>query len=533
MKNPFLTAVMQYNVYTENGAISHSTSGDALVDYFAKAGTYRDRLSDDVQADMSRIFNESPLIAMQILFYLRLITRSTKGFFASETVQRGQGVRDEYRKAMAWVARNRPVTFYKNMWLMPLVGSWKDLWHEDLLPVLDHEQVYKLIQQGIADAYNRDLIAKYLPKIRSAKHSYNARHQQLNEFAFGLCEYLGWTAKEYRLFKSSGKAHDFQRFMQDGLWDKLDFGRIAGKALFQFVNTRGRDGKTILERHGLEARMLAWLDTQPTAKFTGYVYELFKSMFPNGYNTTRLTLVQRHTINKQFNGLIELAKRNTGGIKGNVWCALDTSGSMTWEKLDNKGTTPYDICISLGVYFATLNEGAFHKNVIAFSDTSHVIQLSGDFTDMCLQAARSGGWGGTNFQSVIDEIVRVRQTRPDIAVEDFPQTLVVVSDMQFNPADGSTAQTNYDVAMAKLAAVGLPKMRIVWWWASGRGADFPSRLEDEGVAMISGFDGSILSLILSGESSTIDAKTGEHRQLNAYENMLKALQQDVLLQVKV
>ena len=38
-----------------------------------------------------------------------------------------------------------------------------------------------------------------------------------------------------------------------------------------------------------------------------------------------------YTINKQFDGLIETAKSDTGGIKGNVLCALDTSGSMTSE----------------------------------------------------------------------------------------------------------------------------------------------------------------------------------------------------------
>ena len=39
-----------------------------------------------------------------------------------------------------------------------------------------------------------------------------------------------------------------------------------------------------------------------------------------------------------------------------------------------------NVCMSLGIYFSTLNEGAFHKNVIMFDSTSRVKQLSGSFT---------------------------------------------------------------------------------------------------------------------------------------------------------
>jgi Domain of unknown function (DUF2828) len=532
-QNPFLQAVMQYNVYTENGALSHSTTGAGLLDYFAKSGTYRDRSIDDVYKDMGKIWGESPLIALQIAFYNRIITRASKGLFVTDNVQRGQGMRDEFRKAASWVAKYQPETFYKNMWLLPVVGCWKDLWHEDLLPALDKNKVYELVQMGIADDYNRDLIAKFLPKIRSQKQVYNDRHKAMNEFAFGLCKHLGWTAKEYRLFKSNGQAHVFQRFMQDGLWDKLDFARIAGKALFQMVNSKGKDNKTVLERHNLEPRYLAWLNTQPIAKFTGYVYELFRAAYPNNsYGASKISLAQRNTLNKQFDGLIELAKKGTGGIRENVWSALDTSGSMTWETIDSKGTHPIDVCISLGVYFATLNEGTFHKNIIAFNEQSKVIQLSGEFTDMCQQAMTCGGWGSTNFQSVIDEIVRVRTQRPDVPIADFPTTLLVVSDMQFNVAS-SKSKTNYETAMEKLRVVGLGDMKIIWWWVTSRGKDFPSTISDAGVTMIGGFDGSVVSLIIGGETTTIDKVTGETRQLNPIENMLKALNQDVLQQIKL
>jgi len=62
---------------------------------------------------------------------------------------------------------------------------------------------------------------------------------------------------------------------------------------------------------------------------------------------------------------------------------------------------------------------------------------------------------------------------------------------------------------------------------------FPSTISDEGVTMIGGFDGSVVSLIIGGETTIVDKTTGKVRQLNAYENMLKAINQEVLLQLKI
>lgn len=524
--NLFLQAVQQHGAYTENGAVSHATTGAALVDYFAKSATYRKRSLEAVFADMGALWAESPLITLQQVFYLRMITRRTQGLLASSSVQRGQGARDEFRKCLHWLAKYQPRALSANLWLVPVVGVWKDLWHSDLIEVLPREELYALVQRGLADAYNSALLAKYLPKIRSRSQVFNERHRQLNDFAYGLCRFLGWTQREYRLFKSSGTAHGFQQKMSAGLWEALDFARISGKALFQLANRRGKDGKTTLERHGLEQRFAQWLDTQPVAKFTGYVYELYQAV------KSKMSTTQRSIIDKQFLGLIELAKQQTGGISGNVWCALDTSGSMQSKVVGN--IAAYDICISLGVYFASLNTGAFHNNVIMFDNTSRVLQLKGtSFTDRIrkIQHTRTA-WGSTNFQSVIDEIVRIRNTYPSIPVEDYPTTLLVVSDMQFNPVKGNT-QTNYEAAMQALAAVGLPRMRIVWWCVTARGKDFPATIDDEGVVMIGGFDGSIVSLLLSGQQSTIDTHTGTERQFNAYENMLKALDQEALRQIRL
>lgn len=515
--NAFLNAVSKHNTYTENGAVSHSTTGTALLDYFSNAGSYRDRNLGEVYADISRIWDESPKITLQLLFYLRMITRRVEGSFSTEKVQKGQGAKDEFRKAITWLINYKADIFYKNMWLIPLVGCWKDLWHQDLIDVIDNQKVYQLISQGLQDSYNRELIAKYIPTIRSKRNTKSPRRRRTNRFARGLCKYLGWTEKQYRKFKASGKAHDFQRKMVNNQWSGLNFNQIPGKALTQLATNHGKkDNLTTLERHGLEKSYIKWIKSKPVAKFTGYPFELMKKV------SNRMSLAEKFTVDKQFEGLLEKAKKDAGGLKGNVWCALDTSGSMTWESVN--GHSAYDICVSLGIYFSTLNEGVFKNHVIMFDEASRILKLAGTFSDKVNQIKTSKtAWGNTNFQSVIDEIVRVRQTCPKIPVADYPETLLVISDMQFDPT--GTTETNHERAKRKLNSVGLPDIQVIWWQVIGRTEDFPSTQDDTGTMMISGFDGAIITNILGGE------QTVATRKLNPYENMLKVLNQELLNQV--
>ena len=236
MKNKFLKAIFGGSARTENGAISNASTGSALLDYFSKAGTYRKRTLEEVFADMSAIWNEHPADALKLIFYNRMISRSIKGFETTEKIQSGQGNRDEFRKSIIWLARYKPEILNKNLWMIPMVGCWKDLWHLELIDEIDEAKTFDLISKGIACEYNKDLLAKYLPRIRSKSNVYNERHAKLNAFAFALIKYLKWTPVQYRKFKSSGMAHDFQKKMSKGLFSEIDFKAIPGKALFQLVH---------------------------------------------------------------------------------------------------------------------------------------------------------------------------------------------------------------------------------------------------------------------------------------------------------
>lgn len=348
---------------------------------------------------------------------------------------------------------------------------------------------------------------------------------------------MGWTEKQYRKFKSdpSNSAHQFQRDMCSGRWGELSFNSIPGKALFSLTTRKGRDGRNAIARHGIGNAYLEWIKKQPVAKFTGYPFELYKAV-----RSGRISEIEKHTVNKQFDGLLKKVENDTSKslLERGVLCALDVSPSMTMT-IDRHGTTAKDVCLGLGIYFSSLLKGEFKDCAVAFDSNSKFVRMTGSFCEKAAQANRIGSWGGTNFQSVIDLLVRYRTQHPEIPISDYPEVLLVVSDMQFNPTNRggwgsvpysqSETDTNYQVAMNKLRAVGLNDMTVVWWHVNGRYADdVPSTMDDAGTVLVSGFDPSIVNVILDNSDAPIDPTTGKKVQQSPFEKMVQALDQEVL-----
>lgn len=521
---------------TENGAVSYKTSGSILVDQFGKAANYRGRNIDDVFKDQEALWDENKELAIRFPFYLRMITRKVKvnNENVTEKVQKGQGVRDESFKRLLWIASKQPDIFYKNIWVLPMVGSWKDLWtlmfYDITLKtnVIEHEVIFDLINQGLKCGAHSELIKKFMPRIKTNSKCTTDWTQITNMLAREYANYNGFSYKDYNKLKTSGTAHDFQKLICSGRYDDIKWNLIPGRALSKIASEK------FLSRHELEKAYTEWVMAQPTVKFTGYVYELAKEVMSGGFSpkANKLPLYKKITIDKQFDELVKKAVED-GSILGNVWCALDTSGSMTQRVVGD--ISAYDICISLGVFFSTINTGAFHKNVIMFDNVSRVKQLKGGFCDMITDIVTTKtAWGGTSFESVINEIVRIRKEHPEIPLESYPATLLVVSDMQFNPVNGNI-ETNYEHMKNELYKA-FPKefvdgMKFIWWQVTGRTKDMPATIENGGCYFFSGFDGSIVSMLLGGELAEKEAET--KKQPTMEEMINAALGQEILSYIAV
>ena len=467
--------------YTWNGAVSHSTTGfsklGACLDYFAECGTYVGRDQAVVDADMVKIFADDEKTALRIVFGLRLITRKPEVAGIDEA-QTGFGRKDEFYKAVHWMLRNKPDLFYQNMHLIPVFGCWKDFFHEPFVDLLDRKKVYELVANNLGD----QLLRKYLPQIRSTKNARTDRDKKRIAWAKGFCAASGINYRDYRKIKSSGTGHIWQKQMMAQEWDKINFNGIPGKAMKNHVSQKGKkDKKSVFERHNQIERLKEWVLGQKTVKFTGYPYELTRACIAKA----KPNIVQKLIYDRQFETVVEPMR---GHKLGNVLACLDISGSMSCEVV--KGVSAYDICISMGIAFSMMNTGYFANTVCGFSDSPILLKLAGSMSDRLniIETDRKFqrvAWGSTNFQGVIDMLVKVRKDHPEIPVSEYPETILVISDMQFNSAG---SQTNYEALMAKFQSVGLENTRLIWWFVNGKGTDFPATMDDRGCYIIGGFD---------------------------------------------
>lgn len=524
---------------TENGALTHVTTESAIVDQFGKAGNYRHRPIEKAIEDQEDLWKEDPSMATCFPFYLRLITRKAKigKNKTTENVQNGQGARDESFKRLLSIAKNHKETFEKNVWLLPIVGSWKDIWtlmyydETQEMNAVDKSLMYYILSQGLSSPIHVDLVKKYMPRIKSNCKLKTPWLQITNKLAKGFANFLHLSYGDYNRLKTSGKAHDFQKIICSRRFAELEWNKIPGRALG--ILTSGR----FLEKQGLIDAFSQWLMEQPIVKFTGYPFELAKRLRDLKGKFRKVPFPMKYTIDMQFKQLVETARQN-GSMKRNVWVALDTSGSMGTFVDGLPNISCADIANSLAVFFAELNIGTFHNQIIMFDDKSWPYKFKEEgFCDRIENLPFA--WGGTNFQSVIQTIIDIRQQNPSIPLEDYPTTLLVVSDMQFNPVwrehEGGRwvyKGTNFESAKRALKKVFpsdfVDDMKFIWWDCASKRQTYEGTIEDSNVMFLSGFDGSIMPMLLNEEMDE-----NEHKKIMPLEMVKKALSQEILQYVQI
>ena len=104
---------------TENGAITHKTTLNKVLDMFAMGGSMRNRSDDNIIDMFKRAYEEDETLALKCLFYLR-------------DVRGGAGERRFFRLCIKWLAKN----YWREMeHLIPQVAEYGR--YDDLLALID------------------------------------------------------------------------------------------------------------------------------------------------------------------------------------------------------------------------------------------------------------------------------------------------------------------------------------------------------------------------------------------------------------
>lgn len=503
-----------------NGALKYSTTGHSFVDQFGSVGQFlKPRAYSDIAKDMQLLYGQDPLTAIKFTMYLRIISRKCKLFDGSETteVQRGAGLKHEAIMRMVWLAMNDKKAFWNNIQVFISCGSWKDVFemmrtdlefHGFENKVMNWDELSNLIIAGLENEQTSELVKKYLPQLTARSKCLTVRKQANTIIAKFLANKLFGkdNYKAYRQLKASGTAHTWQQLISKRLFDKLNFNSIHGRALTGLVSSK------FLSNNNLEATYTKWIESQPIAKFTGFVHELANKIgAPNRMSSSRLSDYQKMTINKQYDGLVQLAKTNTN-VRSGLIVVRDTSGSMTSVA---KGTnmSSFDIAKALGIFFGDMLEGHFANSWIEFnSDAKMHTFKTKTFVDKWLED-RSSYIGSTDFQSVIRLFCTIKNK--GVAEADFPTGILCISDGEFNSASLNTsnvAQARKTLLNAGFSKEYVENFQIILWnipnnYYRDSSTKFETFGEAKNVFYLSGYDGSILSFLLGKEGQTSTPQT--------------------------
>lgn len=461
---------------TENCAATFESTGSNCLDLFATIGALRREGDKKIINRFVRAYTENPDIAMKLLFFAR-------------DIRGGLGERRVFRIIFNWLAKNEPGSVKKNIEYVAEYGRFDDLLSLMGTPC-EKEMLYAIKKQflddisAMGDDKTVSLLAKWLPSV-------NASREKTRIQGKVIAKALGFSDAEYRKALSSLRTKI--AIIENNLREKdysFDYQKQPSKAMFKYRKAFARnDGErynafisaVTSGKSSLNAKTLApyelvapYLITDWTLEDRGFMKDISRT--------------EKDVLNATWTSLPDF------GSDENALAIIDTSASMYY----GKKPVAASVALSLGLYFAERNKGAFRNHFIEFSERPQLIEIKGDtFADRLRYVASFNEIANTNLQAVFDLILETA-VKNRVPQEELPAKLIIISDMEFDMCVDNSSETNFNNSKKKYERLGYKLPQIVFWNAASRNRHQPVTKNEQGVALVSGVTPNIFSMIAGG-----------------------------------
>ena len=454
--------------FTENGAVTNKSTGDYNIDLFATIGAIRHLTDEEIINRFVRAYAEDKDIAMKIIFYAR-------------DIREGLGERRVFRVILNWLANNHPEAVNKNLKYVGEYGRYDDLLCvfgtpcETTAMEIIKEQLNKDLT-AMAENKEISLLGKWLPSINTSNEDAVANAKR-------IAKYLNMNARDYRKTLSSLRA--YIKIIENNLRLRdytFDYSKQPSNAMTKY--------REAFIRNDLE-RYKSYLDSvnKGEAKMnTGnvYPYQLVQP-YTNWYNR-HISEEEKLSVNTTWANLPDY-----GGDE-DILTVIDGSGSMYWCSTPS----PASVALSLGLYFAERNKGAFANHFITFSERPQLVELKGEtFLDKLRYAMTFDEVANTNLEAVFALILNTA-VKNKLSQSDMPAKLVIISDMEFDSCVRDGSLTNLQNAKLIYEQYGYKLPEIVFWNVNSRNTQQPVTRNESGVALVSGCTPKLFSMIAGG-----------------------------------
>ena len=459
-KMNFAEAANKYARYarTENGALALNTTSSACLDFFSLVGAVRDADEVRVQRLFADAFAENPLMAVKIAFYGR-------------DIRGGLGERKTFRRIIRYMAEFHPDAIRKNIHLIGEYGRYDDLY------ALCGTPVEKDMWAHMKERLNADIGAEHAGKPVSLLAKWiatpDASSKKTRALGIQTASALGYGVPVFkRILRGLRKATKIvERDMSANRWSDIQYPSVPSRAMKNYANAfRRHDG----ERFDNFINKAVTGEVKINAS-TLYPYDLVKAAWAGCIGWDKSRVSEDKAIEAQWRALPNYVR---DGV--NALVIADTSGSMAWG--DGR---PIYTALSLAIYFAERNTGAYHNLWMTFSESSEIQTLKGETLAQKLSSINTSLWGNnTNLEAAFEEVLEIA-VENHIPQEEMPKSLIVISDMEIDARTRSN-WLFYDAMMARFASYGYALPNIVFWNVNSRRDTFHADKNRKGVQLVSG-----------------------------------------------
>lgn len=438
---------------TENGAVNHTSSMSALVDFYKAAGSSRGNV--EILPDLFyKALREDVDVAVRILLHMR-------------DVREGMGERKAFRTVLLQAIEDNILDSFQVLRIMDKIselGRFDDF--KIFVGTRYETDAFKHLEAALLDPDTASLAAKWLPRVKP-------RHKQ---FVKRFCKFANLSEKEYRTLLSA-LSDTVEQKISTNNFGEIDYSKIPSLAAARYQKLFSKkDG----ERYAAYVEALSKGETKINAGAV-YPYDILKSVNHG----------KAQVANEQWKAL-----PNWMADGENILCMTDVSSSMTWQTFG--AVTALDIGVSLALYASERNTGCFKDELMVYSTRPHFITLSGDLQTRMRQVMSHVEYDSTNLQAAFDRILEIG-VRNGLTQAAMPSKLIIFSDMEFNQVDGANGCTNFEAIRSKYEKAGYEMPQLVFWYLANRNGTCEVSVKDNGVAMVSGFSPATLKSLLGGE----------------------------------
>ena len=454
-----------HKTVTENGAATHITTESDCLDLFATIGALRRESESEIVTRFIRAYSENKDIAMKLLFFAR-------------DIRGGLGERRVFKVILNWLANNEPQTVRKNLEYVAEYGRFDDLLclmgtacEKDMLDVLKAQ--FESDNNALANGGEVSLLAKWLPSV-------NASSSETVLYAKKIAKHFGLNDASYRKALVALRAHI--RIIENNLREKdysFDYAKQPSKAMYKYR-------KAFIRNDG--ERYSQFLDKVTTGEAKLHASTLMPYEIITPFFRRNVSDEERKAINTTW-----ISQEDFGDTE-NALAVIDGSGSM----YGGADPMPATVALSLGIYFAERNKGAFKNHFITFSENPQLVEIKGeDILDKVRYCHGFNEVANTNIQKVFELILEAAK-KNSVPQDELPKKLYIISDMEFDYCAEGASLTNFEYAKKLFAEAGYSLPEIVFWNVASRSRQQPVTKNEQGVALVSGCTPRLFEMVASG-----------------------------------